>query len=299
MTLPRLLGAALALFALALVGCGETKGSTPRGSAAAPSAASGSGPHHAAEPRPVAALHLPASPPPRTVQVPILTYHRVHTFATEYTKSIPDETVEPARFAAEMRAVSRAGYHTITQTQLFGALFRGRSLPPKPVLVTADDGYADDVTQMLPVLRRLGMVATFYIITGRLHEAGFLSPAQVRALDRAGMDVGAHTRTHADLPTLPLASMRAEIAGSRRDLERVLGHPVAAFAYPYGRFDATVVREVRRAGFALAVTTQGGTSESSLASLAMPRIHVGRAQTAAGILACLRAGGGCGGGGGG
>ncbi len=245
------------------------------------------------------ALSLPERPVPRTVRVPILTYHRVHSYATEYTKSIPDETVEPATFAAEMRAVSRAGYRTITQTQLYGALFAGRALPPKPVLLTVDDGYADDVTQILPVLKRLGMVGTFYIISGRLHEAGFLTPAQVRALDRAGMDVGAHTRTHADLPTLPPTAMRAEIAGSRRELQKLLGHPVAAFAYPYGRLDASVVREVRRAGFALAVTTQGGTSESSEASLTMPRIHVGRSQTAAGVLACLRAAGGCGGGGGG
>jgi len=296
----RSLGAALAIIALVLAGCGAAgKRSPARSSAPDGSGASVAGAHHASASPQLAAMHLPAHPTPRTVRVPILTYHRVHSFATEYTKSIPDETVEPATFAAEMRAIERAGYRAITQAELFGALFGGRSLPPKPVLVTADDGYADDVTQMLPVLRRLRMVATFYVITGRLHEAGFLTPAQVRALDRAGMDVGAHTRTHAELPTLPLASMREEIAGSRRDLERLLGHPVAAFAYPYGRFDATVVREVRRAGFALAVTTRGGTTESSLASLTMPRIHVGRAQTAQGVLACLRAAGGCGGGGGG
>lgn len=299
MTRHRLVGAALAVIALVIVGCGDPKRSAAPSSAAGSPAASATRAHRASGPRRAAALHLPGNPTPRTVRVPILTYHRVHSFATEYTKSIPDETVEPSTFAAEMRALTRAGYRTITQAELFGALFRGRSLPPKPVLVTADDGYADDVTQILPVLRRLRMVATFYVITGRLHEAGFVTPEQVRVLDRAGMDVGAHTRTHADLPSLPLASARKEIAGSRRDLERLLGHPVAAFAYPYGRFDATVVREIRRAGFALAVTTQGGTSESSLAPLTMPRIHVGRAQTAQGVLACLRAAGGCGGGGGG
>jgi peptidoglycan/xylan/chitin deacetylase (PgdA/CDA1 family) len=142
-----------------------------------------------------------------------------------------------------------------------------------------------DVTQVLPVLRAHHMVATFYIITGRLHEAGFLNPTQVRALDAAGMDVGAHTRTHASLPALTVSAQHSEIDGSRRDLERLLGHPVYSFAYPYGAENSRVLDEVRRAGFVLAVTTQGGTHESSLAPLTMPRIHVGRSATAASVLA--------------
>jgi peptidoglycan/xylan/chitin deacetylase (PgdA/CDA1 family) len=110
------------------------------------------------------------------------------------------------------------------------------------------------------------------------------------------MDIGAHTRTHASLPALPAATQRGEVDGSRRDLERILGHFVYFFAYPYGAYSPAVVREVRRAGFVMAVTTKGGTHESSLAPLAMPRIHVGRASTPASILACMSASSGCGGG---
>jgi peptidoglycan/xylan/chitin deacetylase (PgdA/CDA1 family) len=232
------------------------------------------------------------------VRVPILTYHRVHLFATELTKSIPDETVEPGVFAAEMNALARGHYHSITQAQLYDALFRGASLPSRPVLITVDDGYVDDIKEILPVLRRDHLVATFYIITGRYHEPGFLNPTEVRRLDAAGMDIGAHTRTHADLPALPLARLREEISGSRRDLQRVLGHFVYFFAYPYGAQTPAVVEEVRRAGFVLAVTTKGGTHESSQAPLTMPRIHVGRNSSAASILACMAAasGSGCGGG---
>ncbi len=228
--------------------------------------------------------------------MPILTYHRVHKFLTEYTKSIPDETVEPDVFAAEMVALARGGYHTISQTQLFHALFDGTRLPSKPVMITVDDGYVDDVQQILPVLLRLHMVATFYIITGRYHEQGFVNETQVRRLDATGMDVGAHTRTHVPLNAIPVAAMRAEVDGSRRDLQRVLGHFVYFFAYPYGAYDPAVVAEVRRAGFVLAVTTNGGTTASALAPLTLPRIHVGRSQTPAGVIACVRVGG-CGGGG--
>lgn len=297
--------AVVAAGAAALVlaaGCGGGSGSSGSSPAAGAGATSGRGVgrrHAARRARSVPRLSLPTSPAPRSVRVPILTWHRVHLFATEITKSIPDETVEPSVFSAEIAALADHGYRSITQMQLYDALFRGTPLPPKPVLLTVDDGYVDDVKQILPVLRAHRMVATFYIITGRFHEPGFVNATQVRQLDAAGMDVGAHTRTHVPLNVIPTGEMKNQVLGSRDDLQRALGHPVQWFAYPYGAFSPAVVAEVRRAGFVLAVTTQGGTVASSTAPLTMPRIHVGRTQTAAGVLACMSAtSGACGGGGG-
>jgi peptidoglycan/xylan/chitin deacetylase (PgdA/CDA1 family) len=249
--------------------------------------------------RHVPLLALPSSPAPRTVQVPILTWHRVAVFANEYTKSIPDETVEPSVFAEEMSALASHDYHPISQLQLFNALFHGAPLPPRPVLLTVDDGYVDDVKTILPILQAHHFVATFYIITGRFHEPGFLNATEVRRLDTAGMDIGAHTRTHVPLAAIPTSELREQIKGSREDLEHILGHPVQWFAYPFGSYDATVIEQVQRAGFVLAVTTNGGTSESAQAPLTLPRIHIGRTATAATVLACASAPGACGGGGGG
>jgi peptidoglycan/xylan/chitin deacetylase (PgdA/CDA1 family) len=242
-------------------------------------------------------LALPANAVTRTVHVPILTWHRVAVFAQEYTKSLPDETVEPSAFAEEIGALASHGYHPISQVQLFNALFHGAPLPSRPVLLSVDDGYVDDVKTILPILQAHHFVATFYIITHRFHEQGFLNTTEVRRLDAAGMDIGAHTRNHVPLATVSAAEMTQQIAGSRRDLERVVGHPVQWFAYPFGSFNDAVVAAVRRAGFVLAVTTNGGTSESALAPLTMPRIHVGRSAGVGTVLACASSGA-CGGGGG-
>jgi peptidoglycan/xylan/chitin deacetylase (PgdA/CDA1 family) len=231
---------------------------------------------HAASRPAYPTLSVPANAPARRVRVPILTYHRVHEFATELTKSIPDLTVEPTNFTAEIAALAANGYHAVSQRQLFNALYHGAPLPSKPVLISVDDGYEDDVIQILPVLQRYHMVATFYVITGRFHEGGFLNPSEVRQLDAAGMDVGAHTRHHLPLPEMSAAELESEVAGSRQDLESVLGHPVYWFAYPFGEYNATVVEAVRRAGFLLAATTDPGTTESSLEPFTMPRLHVGR-----------------------
>ena len=282
----------VAVAALA-AGCGSS-GSATTTTTGASAAGAAAAHRHAARARAFRPLHMPASAAPRTVRVPILTYHRVHAFATEYTKSIPDETVEPGTFAAEMAALRRAGFHSVSQRRLFRALFYGAPLPSKPVLISVDDGYVDGVTNILPVLRREHMVATFYVITGRTHEQGFLNPRQIRRLDRAGMDVGAHTRTHVPLATLPTAEAWAQIDGSRRDLQRILGHPVYWFAYPYGSFSPAVEAQVRRAGYLLAVTTNGGDVASSTAPFTLPRYHIGRSATAATVVAC--AAGGCGGG---
>jgi peptidoglycan/xylan/chitin deacetylase (PgdA/CDA1 family) len=103
------------------------------------------------------------------------------------------------------------------------------------------------------------------------------------------MDIGAHTRTHRDLTTLAPSVAHQEIAGSRSDLKRILGHPVYFFAYPFGTHDAAIERDVRAAGFSMAVTTKAGAIESSQDPLTMPRIHVGRRSRPASIIACIRA----------
>jgi peptidoglycan/xylan/chitin deacetylase (PgdA/CDA1 family) len=194
--------------------------------------------------------------------------------------------VEPRSFSQQMDALAQNGYHSVTQDQLYHALFNGKPLPPKPFLITVDDGYKDDVTDILPVLQSHHMVATFYIITGRLHEQGFMDPNDVRTLDDAGMDIGAHTRTHADLAKLGPQQLRDQIEGSRDDLQALLGHPVYYFAYPFGTFSPSAVTELRNAGFVLAVTTHGGIQEVARDSLTMPRAHVGRNSTAQMVLAC-------------
>lgn len=230
------------------------------------------------------ALIPPPGAPLRSVRVPVLTYHRVAPLSAVGQL---DLKVDPANFAAELAALQQAGYHTIHQWQLFDALYKGASLPSRPIIISVDDGYVDDVRTILPDLQRWHMVATFFVITGRMTEPGFLSADQIRQLDRAGMDVGDHTAHHVDLRLLSASELSTETAGSRRVLEGVLGHPVYYFAYPFGTFNSAVVAAVHTAGFTLAYTTAGGTTASTAAPLTMPRVHVGRSETPSGLVSLL------------
>lgn len=280
-----------ALAALSLAGCGAGANSSTRSGAAASSARlarkvavtkTKTAPTHATTSAP--ALIAPADVPARSVQVPVLTYHRVHTLPAVGEL---DLIVDPSTFMAELKALKADDYHTIHQWQLFDALYRGAPLPPKPVIISVDDGYVEDVRTILPDLQRMHMVATFFVITGRTNEPGFLDAAQIRQLDRAGMDVGDHTSHHVDLAQLSPGQLASETAGSRRTLQAILGHPVYYFAYPFGAYDAAVLRALHSAGFMMAYTTAGGTTESTAAPLTMPRIHVGRGETPAGLISLL------------
>jgi peptidoglycan/xylan/chitin deacetylase (PgdA/CDA1 family) len=275
--------------ALALAACGSSTMSTSTASGKHSGIKVTPGGGRGAKAPPVAKRAVPALVPPpnaqaRSVHLPVLTYHRVAPLSAV---GLTDLKVDPANFVAELSALHQDGYHTISQAQLFDALYKGAALPSKPIIISVDDGYVDDVTRILPALQRFHMVATFFVITGRMTEPGFLNAGQIRELDQAGMDVGDHTAHHVDLRLITPAELRMETAGSRRVLERVLGHPVYFFAYPFGDFNDAVVAAVHAAGFTMAYTTAGGTTESTAAPLTMPRVHVGRDETPSGLVALL------------
>ena len=277
---------ALVALALLVTGCGSS--SSTSSTTTTPTATTNRARTTAPAPsRSVPKLIPPPGAPERSVHVPVLTFHRVAPLKPDAPAITVDLTVDPANFVAELAAMHDAGYHTISQAQLFDALYHGAALPSKPVLISVDDGYVDDVTRILPALQRYHMVATFFVITGRFTMPGFLNAAQVRRLDRAGMDIGDHTAHHVDLRLLTAAQLRAETLGSRRVMQRTLGHFVYAFAYPFGAEDDTVLAAVHAAGFTMAYTTAGGSTESTSAPLLMPRLHIGRAVTPSGLLALL------------
>ena len=221
-------------------------------------------------------LALPATLPHRTVDVPILMYHRIDTLTPSLPAITRSLTVDPRDFAAQMRWLKAHGFHTITQRQLFMALEHGRPLPAKPVLITFDDGYRDVFSKASPVLRKLGMTATAYVITERISgdDISFLTWGMLQALERRGIEIGSHTVTHAELPSLPDPVALRELIRSRRVLEEHLGHPVQWFAYPAGKFNPHDVQLVRQAGYVLAVTTQTGPDQHARQPFELHRYEV-------------------------
>src|SRR5512134_1655732 len=221
-------------------------------------------------------LRLPARLPSRTRVVPILMYHLIDV-VTPSTPAITRRlTVHPRVFAAQMRWLRNHGYHTITQRRLFEALMCGRPLPRRPILITFDDGHKNNLTNGAPVLVRLGMRATAYVITGRTsrRSRAYLTWSDLRRLEARGVEIGSHTVSHRELTGLSDSQALAELVRSRRALERRLGHRVPWLAYPIGAYDSRIERLARRAGYVLAVTTEWGTRQSAQRPLALSRLRI-------------------------
>jgi peptidoglycan/xylan/chitin deacetylase (PgdA/CDA1 family) len=237
------------------------------------------------------ALRLPARFPNRRVVVPILMYHRINV-VTRSTPAISRAlTVHPADFARQMRWLKRHGYSTVTQRELFDALMCGRPLGRQPIMITFDDGYRDAFFKASPVLARLGMRATAYVVSGRIsgRDPNFLTWPLLHALERRGIEIGSHTVAHRDLTSLSDAEMLEDLTSSRRALERRLLHPVPWLAYPFGAYDERVERLARRAGYLLAVTTQPEAVQSARQPLALPRLRVLDSTGVRGLAAMLAA----------
>jgi peptidoglycan/xylan/chitin deacetylase (PgdA/CDA1 family) len=235
-------------------------------------------------------LTLPRRLPDREVVVPILMYHRINVSPPATPAITRRLTVHPSVFRRQMQWLRRHRYHTITQRELFLALIHRRPLPRKPILITFDDGYRDAFYRAAPVLSRLRMRATAYVITGRIVDGdrAFLSWGLIRGLERRGIEIGSHSVNHRGLTQLSDRELLRELVGSRRALERGLGHPVQWFAYPFGDYDARVERLARRAGYALAVTTEAGSVQSARRPLALRRLRIIDSTGVSGLAAMLQ-----------
>ena len=228
----------------------------------------------------------------RRLAVPILMYHRIDYLRPALPEMTRRLTVDPDDFARQMSWLKAHGFHALTQRQLLGALSGDRPLPAKPIVITFDDGYRDVLGKASPVIDRLGLHATAYVISGRLSgaDSSFLTVPELRVLERRGVEVGSHTVTHAALTHLDDAHALAELSASRRALELAVGHSVPWFAYPYGAYDEHAVALVRRAGYQLAVTTRSGSCQHSGERLELKRLEVLDTTGVAGLAAMLSEG---------
>ncbi|MFF1273635.1 polysaccharide deacetylase family protein [Streptomyces marokkonensis] len=237
------------------------------------------------------------SPAPETTPaVPVLLYHAVMDDPPEW---IAEFTVTPKDFAAHLDAVVDSGRTPVTIGVLADGLAGRAPLPPRPVLLTFDDGFADLPGPTADVLAGRGLPATAYLTTGAIAPGGrsLLPPAPMMTLDEAarleeaGLEIGSHTVTHAQLDTLTERRLRAELLDSKAVLEDVLGHSVPHLAYPHGYNSPRVRAMAARAGYETAAAVRHALSSDRDERYRIARLIVRRGHTVADVEAWLAGGG--------
>ncbi len=199
-------------------------------------------------------------PPPEWADVPILMYHYVEVPPPDADRIRRDLTVTPANFAAQLQYLSDNGYHPVTLTDLYLNLTQGRPLPPRPIILTFDDGYRNAYTVVFPLLQQYGFVGTFFVLAtpAHLENPDYLTWAMMKEMADAGMQIQGHGRDHVDLRGRSYDFLVYQILGIREAVEYHTGQPVRFFCYPSGQYDQATIAVVRSAGYWGAVTTQHG-----------------------------------------
>lgn len=270
----------------------------------------------------------------------VVTYHRIAHRGESPHLDPRLLSATPEGFERQMRLLGRR-HRVVSLSQVVAASDGGPSLPPRAVLVTFDDGYADLASHAIPALRRLGMPATIFVPTAfpdrpeksfradRLHRAfasascdeietpagrlllrtpqeriashrwlvdhlkrvphgdaermadqvcerlgsrpavskTVLGWAELREVARHGIEIAAHSRSHAILTGLRDDDLSAELAGARDDLAREIGSTLPVLCYPAGRHDERVVTAAREHGYRLGFTTLDGENDLAVDDL--------------------------------
>jgi len=215
--------------------------------------------------------------------VPILEYHVLGS--PPAGAPYPELYVGRADFEKQMNWLEEQGYEAVTLEQVQEAWYHGATLPPKPIVISFDDGYRPQYTFALPTLRKHGWAGVL-----NLKAAGSeLYESNVDAMIAAGWELAAHTIHHLDLTELGPEELKEEVAGSRKILQEEFKVPVNNFCYPAGQFDATVIKAVEDAGYTGATTEISGFAEKDK-PFELARLEILRSSHVAGLAEDLRNG---------
>jgi peptidoglycan/xylan/chitin deacetylase (PgdA/CDA1 family) len=198
--------------------------------------------------------------------IPILMYHSI--------KSMPKGTkmrglhVPPKRFSLQMWLLKLFGYRCLSMSKLQPYLTGMKS--GKVVGLTFDDGYKNNLTNALPILKKYGFSATCYIVSQNIGginhwdinkgipENPMMNKEEIQSWISSGMEIGSHTQNHVLLSKINIDKAKNEIINSKADLEEEFNTNINHFCYPYGDYNDNIVSETKNAGYQTATTVNRG-----------------------------------------
>jgi peptidoglycan/xylan/chitin deacetylase (PgdA/CDA1 family) len=196
----------------------------------------------------------------------VLMYHRI---CRDDAWRESEFVVTASAFRRQMSWLARHGCYTPRLSDVLRDGGRAPSVCGRPVVVTFDDGYADVLEHAAPVLASFGFTAAVFPVLDLARRFNHWDEAPelkgplldvdgLRALERAGFELGSHTMTHAWLTEADDRALAWELARSREVLAGIAARPLPVLAYPYGDVDARVKRAARAAGYEAGLAVNSG-----------------------------------------
>lgn len=238
-------------------------------------------------PHPNPRLQLISQSGPTTSQqqggerVPILLYHHLDP-ANPGTNGA---TLLVSDFEEQMAWLRDQGFTAMTAENLAGWLAGNQELPPNPVLITFDDGYRSNYDYAFPILKRYGLKATIFVVTGTVNRE--MSPPhltwdQIREMEASGVvEFGAHSHHghgkvggHPEMLGWTKTQLHADTETLMRFFQQNGIRPPVSYAYPFGAANDQTVQAIQSDGYRIAFTVETGFVQKNDSPWAVNRIVI-------------------------
>jgi peptidoglycan/xylan/chitin deacetylase (PgdA/CDA1 family) len=225
--------------------------------------------------------------------VPILVYHN-------FNPTVPGSmSITPERFASQLKWLKDNGYTVIPLKDLVSSLEgKNISLPPKSVVITADDGWESVYVYMLPLVRQYHIPVTLFIYPETIsHGVHAMTWNQLEELQKTGLfDIQGHTYWHPNFKqekrhlsaTAYQKLVHVQLYNSKDILEKKLGTPITLLAWPFGIYDNYLEQEAAKAGYVMAFSIDGRPTKSSEKPMSQPRYMIVEGQSMKTFAAIVR-----------
>lgn len=214
-----------------------------------------------------------------TLNIPIILYHNLNP-------TVPGSmTISPQKFEANLKLLKNNGFTFIPLEEVVAYLQGKRaSLPSKPIVLTADDGWESVYTYMYPIIKKLNIPVTLFIYPESISSGkNFLSWDQLKELKNTGLfDIQGHTYSHPNFkiakrnlsPAAYERFVQKELSISKKILEDKLGIKVTLLAWPFGIYNNDLESAAAKAGYVMAFTIGYHTANRSFKSMEQPRFMI-------------------------
>ena len=212
-------------------------------------------------------------------KVPVLMYHRIADVKGDRN------ALAPEKFEKQLQYLADNGYSTINMDQLYEHYTNGLKLPPNPVCLTFDDGYADNLYTAMPILKKYNMIGNVFVISNwigkenkweNFGKAPTLTMTQHELLEwmQQGHYIGSHTYSHPFLSDCLEEELFFELKASKTHLEMLLGTNIDCICYPYGKLNSNVVIAAKQCNYKIGLAIFENAPLWNFNLLALPRIPI-------------------------
>jgi peptidoglycan/xylan/chitin deacetylase (PgdA/CDA1 family) len=201
-------------------------------------------------------------------KVPIVMYHSI----TEKSDNIYQ--ISAKDFDSQLKYLKDNGYTTLTLEQYYELMRKPDNSIKKPILITFDDGWLDNYTIALPILKKYDFKATIFIPSSFVDNPGRVSTEQVRKLIAEGIDIAIHGLNHERMQDYNYYEQYEIIKEAKEKLGKIANKKIDYYAYAYGSFDINTISICERLGFKIGFSSLEGISTNIDNPYAVKRIFL-------------------------